>query len=91
MTTTFRDEIRETVSPHKFGGSRRAAMLWLLFMEGGEDESATWADDGEHAERFGKRILIADSQGFVSAERYRSAEHASERMHYYHALERLSG
>ena len=67
-TTTFRDEIRATVSPWKFGGSRMAAMLYLLDLDGGADDF-TADGQGEYAARFGRHILYSDSMGFVTAVR----------------------
>ena len=69
--TTFTDEVRATVSPHKFGGDRRAAAAWLVTLDGCEDEQ-----DGD-VERFGmwfarigRTIVATDEQGFVWCERF---------------------
>lgn len=71
--TTFTDEVRETVSPHKFGGSRIAAACWLLSLDGSEDEHTGDASDWQfYAARFGRRILYTDSQGFVWVDTYPS-------------------
>lgn len=73
MTTTLRDEARELVSPHKFGGDRMAALLYILSLDGGEDEQTGDAVDWQfHAARFGRRILYCDTQGFVWLDRYPS-------------------
>jgi hypothetical protein len=73
--TSFTDEVRETVSPHKFGGDRMAAALYLLSLDSGQDEATGDAVDWEvWAARFGRRILICDGQGFVYQTAYKSEE-----------------
>lgn len=68
---SFRDEVRATVSPHKFGGDRMAAACWLLSMDGMADEETGDAVDWQyHAARFGRRILYTDTQGFVWVDKY---------------------
>ena len=74
-TTTFRDEIRATVSPWKFGGSRMAAMLYLLDLDGGADDFAA-NGQGDYAARFGRHILTADDMGFVAADRFATVDEA---------------
>lgn len=66
----FRDEIRETVSPHKFGGDKMAAALWLLSLDGGQDEQTGDVEWSIWAARFGRRILYCDTYGFVGQTRY---------------------
>ena len=76
-TRTFRDEIRETVSPWKYGGDKRAAMLWLISLDGGCDaETGDATDWFAWYGRIGRNILQCDSQGFVSAFRYRTEAEA---------------
>lgn len=71
--TTFTDEIRETVSPHKFGGSRMAAACWLISLDGCADEETGDANEWlYHAARIGRRILYTDDQGFVWVDTYKS-------------------
>ena len=83
-TATFRDEIRATVSPWKFGGSRMAAMLYLLDLDGGADDFA--ADgQGEYAARFGRHILYCDDMGFVTAVRRDTVAAAEKTMDEIHA------
>lgn len=66
--TTFTDEIRETVSPHKFGGDRRAAMLWLLMLESGQDDETGDAQEWSYwVGRFGRRLLYTYDSGAVEA------------------------
>jgi hypothetical protein len=61
---TFRDEIRETVSPHKFGGSNRTAMLWLLMLDSSQDEETGDANEWHYwVGRFGKRLLYIYPSG----------------------------
>lgn len=76
---SFRDEIRETVSPYKFGGDKMAAALWLLSLDGGHDDETGDAIDWYYwAARFGRRILICDTQGFIYQTRYATEELARE-------------
>ena len=78
--TTFTEEVRETVSPHKFGGDRMAAALWLLMLDNGEDESTGNATEWHFsADRFGRRILFCDSFGFVSQSTFTTEAEAVER------------
>lgn len=71
--TTFTDEVRETVSPHKFGGSRMAAACWLISLDGSADEETGDANEWQyHASRIGRRVLYTDSQGFVWVDTYDS-------------------
>lgn len=63
--TTFTDEVRETVSPHKFGDSRAAAALWLSSLESGQDEETGSTEWDVWVARFGRRLLCCDDQGFV--------------------------
>lgn len=71
--TTFTDEVRETVSPHKFGGSRMAAACWLLSLDGCADEETGDATDWQyHVARIGRRLLYTDEQGFVWVDSYDS-------------------
>ena len=73
--STFRDEIRETVSPYKFGGDRMAAACWLLSLDSSEDEYTGDACDWHYyAARFGRRIMFVTPQGFVSCVRYATEE-----------------
>lgn len=69
--TTFTDEVRETVSPHKFGGDRRAAAAWLVTLDGCEDEQSGDVDGfGMWFARVGRTIVATDDQGFVWCERF---------------------
>lgn len=78
--TQFTDEVRDTVSPYKFGGSRRAAALYLASLDGCEDESTGDCTEwGLYVSRFGRNLLTIDSQGFVSAERFDTDLAACER------------
>jgi|SRR5687768_15081918 len=69
---TLRDDIRSIEESHKFDGNgsksgrRRAAMLYLVAADGGEDESHSWNEDGDGMDRIGRHILEQNSQGFVS-------------------------
>lgn len=74
--TQFTDEVRETVSPHKFGGSRKAAALWLSSMESGQDEETGSVDFGVWVGRFGRHLLCEDSQGFVWVESFKTLSSA---------------
>jgi hypothetical protein len=67
--TTFTDEVRDTVSPHKFGGSRRAAAAWLISHDA-DEQTGDAQDYGAWSARIGRTILTCDSQGFVDAARY---------------------
>lgn len=69
--TAFSDEVRQIVSPHKFGGSRRAAAAYLVDLDGCADEVTGDTCDWQfYAARIGRRVLIVDDQGFVDCERY---------------------
>lgn len=71
--TAFTDEVRQTVSPHKFGGSRIAAACWLVSLDGCADEETGDANEWQyHASRIGRRILYTDSAGFVWVDTYDS-------------------
>lgn len=72
---TLRDDIRETISPYKFGGSRLATMLYILSLDDCADESSGNVESptGWFA-RFGRKMLYVDSQGFVYAERFATEE-----------------
>src|SRR5262252_6023057 len=75
--TTFSDEVRDLVSPHKFGGSRMAAACYLVSLDGCEDErtgEAEWS--GGSVSRIGRRIMTVDSQGFVYCETLDSEDEA---------------
>ena len=75
--TTFTDEIRETVSPHKFGGDRMAAALWLLSLHGGADEETGDACDWHFwCARLGRWLLYCGCSGFVSSERFATEDAA---------------
>lgn len=65
--TAFTDEVRSTVSPHKFGGDRMAAACYLIDLDGCADEVTgdVEAVDG-YVARIGRRLLTIDSAGFVS-------------------------
>jgi len=75
--TTFTDEVRATVSPWKFGGSRRAAAAYLVSLDGCAD-----AETGDAhvwygwAARIGRTVLLVTDHGFVYATRYPSDEAA---------------
>jgi hypothetical protein len=75
--TALTEQVRETVTPYKFGGNKMATALWLLSLDSGQDEetgsSTEW---GYWMARFGKRLLIEDSQGFVSCEKFESEDAA---------------
>ena len=61
----------DLVSPHKFGGDPMAEYLWLLTLDGSADESTGDALDWHyHVSRFGKRLLICASNGFVFVDRF---------------------
>jgi len=71
--TAFTEEVRETVSPHKFGGSRIAAACYLIDLDGCADETTGDAIDWQyHAARIGRRVLYTDPQGFVWVDTYDS-------------------
>lgn len=77
--TAFTDEIRDTVSPHKFGGDKMAAALWLLSLESGQDEETRDACDWLcWVARFGRRLLVVDSPGFVYCWKYKTEAEAVE-------------
>lgn len=71
--TTFTDEVRETVSPHKFNGDRMAAACWLVSLDGSADEETGDASEWHYyAARIGRRLLYTDSHGFVWVDTYNS-------------------
>ncbi|MBA3580801.1 MAG: hypothetical protein H0W42_12555 [Gemmatimonadaceae bacterium] len=61
---------RAEVSPHKFGGDPMAEYLWLLTLEqGSSDEYTGDACDWHYiVHRFGRRLLICYSSGFVDVQ-----------------------
>ena len=68
-----------SVSPHKFGGDPMAEYLWLLTLDGMADETTGDALDWFYiVHRFGKRLLICDTQGFVSVDRHDDEQSAIE-------------
>lgn len=73
---TFRDEVRDIVSPHKFGGSRRAAIAYLISRDGSCDEETGSVDYHGWYGRIGRTIISENSQGFVYANRYSSEDEA---------------
>ncbi len=76
--TTFTDEVRDTVSPHKFGGSRRAAAAWLISLDGCCDETTGDVDWYAWYGRIGRTILQCDSLGFVDAFKYATEAEARQ-------------
>ena len=70
MSAELRAECRETISPWKFGGSRRATLLWLLSMDSGQDEETGTTEWGVWCARFGRDLLFTDDQGFVWSEKH---------------------
>lgn len=69
--TAFTDEVRETVSPHKFGGDRMAAACWLVSLDGSADEETGDANEWHYwTARIGRRLLYTDSHGFVWVDTY---------------------
>lgn len=82
---TLRDNVREIEVSSKFDGHegnrkmrRRAAMLYLVALDGGSDELHSWSDDGDGMDRIGRHILEFDSNGFVSVVSF-SSEQAAQR------------
>ncbi len=74
--TTFTDEVRDLVSPHKFGGDRRAAAAYLVSLDGCCDETTGDVDWERWYCRIGRTVLTCDSQGFVDCYRHPSEEAA---------------
>ncbi len=79
--TRLSEEVRATVSPHKFGDSRRAAAAWILSGEGMADEETGDVDAGGYFARIGRTVVSCDSQGFVDATRYPSEAEARDVFH----------
>lgn len=80
MILTTGDEVsRATVSPHKFMGDPMAEYLYILSMYGCADETTGDVEaPTQHVCRFGKRLLITDSQGFVTCTRLASENDAEQ-------------
>lgn len=76
--TRLTEEVRQTVSPHKFGGSRRAAAAWIISGEGFADEESGDVDEGGYFARIGRTVLKCDTQGFVGATKYDNEYDARE-------------
>jgi hypothetical protein len=76
--TRLTDEVRETVSPHKFGGSRKAAAAWIISGEGSADDESGDVDAGGYFARIGRHVLVCDSAGFVGVTRYADETEAAE-------------
>lgn len=74
--TTFTDQIREVISPWKFGNSRRATALHLASLDGMQDEDTGDVDWGIWVARFGRNLFYVGSDGFVSTEKFRSEDAA---------------
>jgi hypothetical protein len=74
--TNFTDEIRQTVTPHKFGGDKMAAALYLLANESGQDEETGNVDWDFWVGRFGRRLLFEDSNGFVWVQKFQNEDEA---------------
>lgn len=72
---------RAEVSPHKFGGDPMAEYLWLLSLDGQDDESCGDANEWHyHVARFGKRLLFTYPSGFVDVMRLDDEQAAIEAM-----------
>ena len=76
MSAELRAECRETISPWKFGGSRRATLLCLLSMDSGQDEETGTTEWHVWCARFGRNLLYTDDQGFVWCERCENEDEA---------------
>lgn len=65
------------VSPHKFGGDPMAEYLYRLAGDGSADESTGDAVDWHYlAHRFGKRVMVNTSMGFVEVVKYDDVDEA---------------
>ncbi len=60
---------RASVSPHKFGGDPMAEYLWLAANDA-DEHTGDACDWHYHVARFGKRLLICWSSGFVEVDRF---------------------
>lgn len=77
--TTFTEEVRDLVSPHKFGGSRRTAALYLISLDGGLDEQTGDVDWDYWCGRCDRDLLFVDTQGFCWHEHYAGEQEAKIR------------
>ena len=69
--TTFTDDVRQAVSPHKFGGDRMAAACYLQWLDGCADEQTGSTDDWHwFISRHGRRLCYSDDQGNVGQETF---------------------
>ncbi len=59
---------RAETSPHKFGGDPMAEYLWLAAGDGQADETTGDPDWFYVVARFGKRLLICYSSGFIDVQ-----------------------
>jgi hypothetical protein len=68
-------------------GSQMAHFLWVHTLGGAmqEDDFASNSDIGESATRFGRRVLVCDSQGFVDVDTYATIGEAEQAMVRAHA------
>lgn len=71
--TTLTDEVRAETESSKFGGDRMATLLWILSLDSMQDEETGDASEWHFwVARFGKRLLVCDTVGFVSCTRFDS-------------------
>lgn len=77
--TQFTDEVRDTLSPYKFGNDRRAAAMWLANLDGCEDESTGDASEWRlWVARYGRNLCYVDDQGFVESYRFPNEAEAKQ-------------
>ncbi len=86
--TAFTDEVRDTVSPYKFSGSRRAAAAWLFSLDGCDEESGDVDSPTGWFGRVGRDIVGSDDRGFVWTTKY--ANESQARSEYETLNERYS-
>ena len=75
--TTFTEEVRATVNPHKFGDDRMAAACYLIDLDGCADAitgDVEWSDG--YVALIGRRLMTIDSAGFVYCSSFADAADA---------------
>ena len=88
-TLERRREAREAVEgPGKFEGEPAiTAILYAISLDGGADEIAGDVETIGYCERFGRYVLMTDSQGFVVSRRFRTVALAEAEIEYARNLE----
>ena len=78
--TAFTDDVREILSPYKFGNDRRAAAMYLANLDSCYDEATGDASEwGLWVARYGRNLLYVQDNGFVESAKCESEQEARDR------------